>query len=203
MKRMLVLLGLLCVAPYCMADLILYEHDDFQGRSMRVTGSVRDFSNSDFNDITSSVVVRSGSWLVCEHANFQGRCVTLQPGRYRSLNRLGMNDVISSVREVGGGDRRDYAPTPPQRGERPDRYRGASAQLFEGTNFTGRDLVVEDSVRDLGDTGFNQRAGSLRISSGSFQVCSEADFRGRCQTLGPGDYPGFNAGIASARPVTR
>src|SRR5206468_8378083 len=42
------------------------------------------------------------NWQVCEHANFQGRCIILQPGNYASLSGMGMDRRISSVRPVGG-----------------------------------------------------------------------------------------------------
>jgi uncharacterized protein YcfJ len=49
---------------------------------------------------------------VCENAQFQGRCVVLQPGNYDSLRPLGMSERISSVRPVGSVARYDYAPAP-------------------------------------------------------------------------------------------
>jgi uncharacterized protein YcfJ len=52
-------------------------------------------------------------WEVCEHAQYGGSCTVLRPGRYASLSSMGLNDRISSVRNVGnttriGNDR--YAP---------------------------------------------------------------------------------------------
>ena len=83
-------------------ELTLFQDDNFRGRSVNVRSDVRDLSRLDFNDKTSSIVVRSGSWEVCKDAEFRNSCRVLQPGRYASMP--GMNDSISSVREVRRGD---------------------------------------------------------------------------------------------------
>ena len=49
-----------------------------------------------------SAVVNGGPWEVCEHAQFEGRCIVLRPGNYESLDRVGMSSQISSVRPVEG-----------------------------------------------------------------------------------------------------
>ncbi len=88
------------------AELTLFEHNNFHGHRFRVEGSVDDLRNAGFNDAASSIIVESGTWQVCEDVNFQGRCVTLRPGEYASLAPMGMNDRISSVRELGGRESR-------------------------------------------------------------------------------------------------
>ncbi len=80
------------------AQITFYEHDDFVGRSLVTDRAIEDFSTRNFNDTASSAVVVGGQWEVCEDAQFRGRCVLLQPGKYPSLGDLGLNDRISSVR---------------------------------------------------------------------------------------------------------
>ncbi len=80
------------------AQITFYEHDDFVGRSLVTDRAIEDFSTRNFNDTASSAVVVGGPWEVCEDAQFRGRCVLLQPGKYPSLGDLGLNDSISSVR---------------------------------------------------------------------------------------------------------
>jgi uncharacterized protein YcfJ len=61
------------------------------------------------------VVAVGDRWEVCENARFRGHCVVLRPGRYPSLAAIGLNDRISSVREVPRNARIDasrYAPAP-------------------------------------------------------------------------------------------
>ncbi len=81
-------------------QVIFYEHDDFVGRSLPTDRAIEDFSRHNFNDVASSVIVVGSPWEVCEDAEFRGRCILLQPGRYASLGAMGLNDRISSVRMV-------------------------------------------------------------------------------------------------------
>ena len=79
-------------------ELTFYTRDDFAGRSLTVRNSSADLRERDFNDTVQSVRVHSGYWEVCEDVGFRGRCRTLEPGEYASLER--MSNRISSVREV-------------------------------------------------------------------------------------------------------
>ena len=77
-------------------ELTSYTRDDFAGRSLTVRNGAADLRKRDFNDTVQSVRVRSGDWEVCEDVDFRGRCRTLGPGEYASLERL--SNRISSVR---------------------------------------------------------------------------------------------------------
>ncbi len=99
---------LMLASAGAMAQARFFEHDNFRGRSVTLNQPQRDFSNLRFNDITSSVVIRGGSWEVCSDARFSGNCVVLRPGRYGSLRDVRLNDAISSARPV----RRADAPPP-------------------------------------------------------------------------------------------
>ncbi|MFO1399238.1 MAG: beta/gamma crystallin-related protein [Burkholderiales bacterium] len=73
---------------------------------------------------------------------------------------------------------------------------GALAQeivLFQGDNFSGPRFSASSSVQDLARVGFNDRASSVTVRGGSWQLCTDAYFRGQCVTLSPGDYPSLNA----------
>jgi Beta/Gamma crystallin len=182
MIRTALALVLMTAATAASAQLTLYEHDNFGGRQYDVRGAVEDLGNTGFNDTASSARVRRGTWQVCDDAYFRGRCVTLQPGEYPSLGSFGLNDKISSARELGG-----YGAPPSQGGNWGG---GARAVLYENPGFGGRSLVIDNNVvRDLANTGFNDRASSLRIEQGYWMFCSDANFEGQCQTFGPGEYP--------------
>jgi len=181
------------------AELTLFENDNFHGRRFGVNGSVNNLGGAGFNDRASSVVVGSGAWQVCDDAYFRGHCVTLQPGEYPSLRRMGMNDRISSVRELGGWE-------PRQSSAGGNWGQGVRAVLYEGRNFSGRSYVVTgNSLRDLGGTGFNDRASSLRVEQGYWMFCSDSDYNGECLTFGPGEYPNLppelSHRISSARRI--
>jgi Beta/Gamma crystallin len=90
----------LALAMQAGAQVTFYSGEGFHGRSLTVDRPMRDLDRTDFNDRASSVVVQNGRWQVCEDAYFEGRCVILRPGEYPSLDRMGMNNRISSVRPV-------------------------------------------------------------------------------------------------------
>ena len=91
--------ALLCAA-HASAQVTLYEHDGFHGRSFTADRPVWNLQRYGFNDLASSVVVDHGRWEACEDVRFEGRCVILRRGSYDSLRRLGLNDRISSIRPV-------------------------------------------------------------------------------------------------------
>ena len=103
------------IATQAAAEIILYEHDRFQGRSFTTQRQIGNFERAGFNDRASSVMVLGDRWEVCDDVRFSGRCVVLRPGRYPSLSAMGLNDRVSSVRAVRRDTRIDddrYAPAP-------------------------------------------------------------------------------------------
>lgn len=89
----------------------LYELPNFQGRSITITGSTGDLGDWRFNDRAQSARF-SGTWRVCEHDDFGGRCQELR-GDVPSLHDYGLMAQISSLEPAG------YARPP-----RPDRPGG-------------------------------------------------------------------------------
>lgn len=105
----------LAVATQASAQITFYEHDNFQGQSFTTSRPVRDFSRFGFSDRASSVQVTANRWKVCDDVRFEGRCVVLRRGNYASLSAMGLNDRVSSVRNVSTNARIDddrYAPAP-------------------------------------------------------------------------------------------
>jgi uncharacterized protein YcfJ len=103
------------MATQASAQVTFYEHQNFEGRSFTTQQKVQNFERFGFNDRSSSVVVLRERWEACEDAKFRGRCVVLRPGRYPTLAAMGLNDRVSSVRELGRNARIDdnrYAPAP-------------------------------------------------------------------------------------------
>ena len=182
-------------------EITLYENPGFQGRRMTLRGTTPDLDRTNFNDRAESIVVREGVWEVCTDARFSGRCVRLQPGEYPNLQG-DLNNRISSAREVA-----QYAPPPPPVAAPGPGYGGpARAVLYEGEGFRGRSFELQrDVVRNLDRTSFNDRAASLRVFSGYWIFCSDANFEGDCRTFGPGDYPDLpgdlNRRISSGRRI--
>jgi hypothetical protein len=219
MKRLFAAAAVLaaCTHAAFAGEMTLFADSDFRGARVTVQRDAPDLNRLGFNDRVSSLVVRSGLWLVCEHRDFGGYCAELGPGEYRSLPNF--NDSISSVREISrggpgrggydrGGDYRDgdYRGEGGWRNDRDGRdgrrddyrgggggggdYRGGGAvELFSGARFEGEVRSVGGELRTLNDVGFNDRAGSIIIREGSWQFCEHADFRGECVVYGPGRYP--------------
>jgi len=102
----------LAASLHAAAQVTFYEGEGFRGRMFTANGAMPNFERSGGNDRASSVVVDRGSWDVCVDARYQGRCVTLRPGSYDSLSRMGLNNAISSVRPHDGKVRYDYTPEP-------------------------------------------------------------------------------------------
>jgi hypothetical protein len=78
--------------------------------------------------------------------------------------------------------------------------------LFSDSNFRGNHVTLQRDTPDLREFGFNDRASSIVIRSGVWQLCQDGGFRGRCIELGPGEYrqlPDFNDTVSSARDIER
>ncbi|KAB8051709.1 hypothetical protein GCN78_11885 [Janthinobacterium rivuli] len=182
-------------------ELTLYSRDDFHGRSQTVRDAVADLESVRFNDTTQSIRVRSGRWEACEDADFRGACFLLEAGEYPSLD--GRANKITSLREVRGGwDRgrdRDWererdrerewdGHRDRERGHLPGRALGGELTLYTRDDFVGRSLTVRNGAADLRERDFNDTAQSVRVRAGYWEMCEDVDFRGRCRTLGPGEY---------------
>src|SRR5215475_3540426 len=70
--------------------------------------------------------------------------------------------------------------------------------LFEGSGFKGRSAVATDAVPDLGNSVLEGSAGSLIITDGTWEACTDTYFRGRCGQLVPGSYAGLSGNLDGA-----
>ncbi|MYM28167.1 glycine zipper 2TM domain-containing protein [Duganella sp. CY15W] len=82
----------------------------------------------------------------------------------------------------------------------------AQITFYEGDGLRGRAYSANGQVRDLGRVGFNDRASSVFVDRGQWEVCEDSNFRGQCMVLRPGSYEslsgmGLNNRISSVRPV--
>ena len=124
------------------AQIAFFEQEGFAGRAFTTDQSIENLNRNGFNDRASSaVVVGNRSWEVCDDNRFGGQCMVLRPGQYPSLADMGMNNRISSVRELDRNariDERRYAPaglaTPDYRARKEER-------LFEANVSSVRAVV--------------------------------------------------------------
>jgi hypothetical protein len=77
--------------------------------------------------------------------------------------------------------------------------------LYTGPHFRGSELTLSGPASNLERSGYNDRAESLIVRSGRWEVCSDANFAGDCVLLNPGDYAllraPINRSISSVREV--
>ena len=64
----------------------------------------------------------------------------------------------------------------------------AQITLYEGEGFRGPAVTADKAIWDFDPFGFNDRARSLVVTSGTWQVCQDARFQGHCVVLQPGNY---------------
>ena len=204
LRNALVVAGL-TLAVQAQAQVTFYERPGFDGQSFTTERPVQDFVRYGFNDRASSVEVQKDRWEVCENSRFRGRCVVLRPGHYASLGAMALNNSISSARVLARNARiadSRYAPLPDA-----DRAMPGEVTFFENERYAGRSYSARGQVRNLDRIGFNDRASSVMVLGGRWEVCDDARFEGRCVVLRPGRYPslaamGLNDRVSSLRPVS-
>lgn len=82
-----------------------------------------------------------------------------------------------------------------------------SATIYDRYGWRGRSMKLQGEMPNLDNTGFNDRVGSIKLGkkSGPWLVCSDANYRGRCVTVGEniGDTGqlGMLDAISSMRPL--
>jgi hypothetical protein len=152
---------------------VLFEHANFEGRQLGISSTVARLGDLGFNDMASSVIVRRGRWQLCEHADFGGQCLVLGPGRH-ALETV-FNDRASSIRPLyGNGDQ----PLP----------RGGAIVLYEFANLGGQQVTITEPVSNLESLAMNDVATAVEVLAGQWELCTDANYSGRCMLLGPGPY---------------
>lgn len=174
--------------------IVLYESQEFSGRALTVQQDIADLGRSRLNDRISSVEVFGAHWEICRDGGFAGPCVVLREGRYPSLASMGLDNRVSSVRELV----RDNGP-----GSVP-----ARVEFFEKDGLRGRSFATLGDLTDLRQSGFNDRSSSVQVHGGPWELCRDSAFRGPCVVLRQGQYPslasmGLDNQISSARIVGR
>ena len=86
----------------------------------------------------------------------------------------------------------------------------ASAQVtfYENDDFRGRSFTTQRKINNFTQFGFNDRASSVEVSSGRWEVCEDSNFNGSCVILRAGRYPSLNSmnlndRVSSVRAVGR
>ena len=82
----------------------------------------------------------------------------------------------------------------------------AQITLYEDDGWRGRAFSTGHEIGDLSRVGFNDRASSVIVEDGQWELCSDAGFSGKCMILRRGNYGslssmGMNDRVSSLRPV--
>ncbi len=167
----------------------VFKDKDFKGTTQTFQYDVSNLAGLGFNDEISSLRIGPGeTWEICEHANYQGRCVAVT-GEERDLKQNNWNDMISSFRRVGGGQ---PGPTPPTG----DWY----IVIFDQTNFRGNPTNYSTTQSNI-----NKRAYSLTVGKGTWEICSGANFTGKClrfaSSVSDLNVYDFGGTVRSLKPV--
>ena len=85
-------------------------------------------------------------------------------------------------------------------------HAAAQITLYEGEGFRGRAITADREIWNMQREGFNDRASSIVVDGGRWEVCEDARFSGRCVVLRRGSYSslrdiGMNNMISSVRPA--
>jgi hypothetical protein len=189
----------------------IFTDANFHGPNANFRVNVPDLRKYNLNDRVDGLQIARGEvWEVCVDINYGGRCQVFS-GDEGDLNRVGWGGLISSFRKVqvqdnngrGYGDNngRGYGhgetqPYPPVRNR---------LVLYDAVWFGGRSLAVMQITPAL--RGYGNRARSVKVYGGAWELCDGDQFRGHCATV-TDSVPdlariGLQYRISSARPVGR
>ncbi|MEL6258628.1 MAG: beta/gamma crystallin-related protein [Pseudomonadota bacterium] len=151
------------------APLVLYDDENFRGDALGVSEPVGSLKSLDFNDRAESVEVRSGVWLLCEHADLKGRCEYIDRS-VRDLDDLDLEGDLTSIAFIGEDNGPDAYPL----------------VLFSGEDFRGRFVGVTETTPNLKSLDFDNTARSLTVNEGQWLVCAKREFGGLCEVVSRG-----------------
>lgn len=147
-------------------QLQLFAGTNYSGQRKEIAEAVSNFREIEFNDRALSLrLIGGGSWELCVNADFDD-CRVISDD-VPDLNALGLERMVSWAR-----------PRPFGRG---GGSRGSDREgivLFAGPNFTGASMSITPARSSLGS--FNDRAHSVRILSGRWELCASQNYGGRC-----------------------
>lgn len=172
--------------------LSVWKEANFRGENATFRNDIVDLTRYNFGRSISSLRAGPGEfWEVCERVNYGGNCQVFS-GSEANLDRNNWNDRIASIRKVrhGGGNGGSDA---------------GDIVLSSSISYRGDQRRFSQAVSDLRREGFDDRAMSLQVMRGSWEVCQFANFQS-CRIV-TGTIPdlsmiGYARRISSMRPVS-
>jgi len=154
---------------------IAFEHINYQGRWLRICGSVPNFVSLKFNDITSSAKVGPSTVVdFFEHVDYKGRVLRLTESNPNFV-KLNFNDIASSVRvSITFPIPLPRPVDPPKPVLPPKRPVKGCAMIFEHINFEGKYMIVcNQDVPNFVPLGWNDITSSILVGSDTKAVLYE------------------------------
>ena len=176
------------------SGITVFADRDFRGAAATYRSDMPSLART-FNDRISSIRVGPGEeWEVCDQENYRGRCVTIT-GEERDLRQNSWDNMISSIRRVRAG------------GGYPGPFPGPGNQsyiiLHMDTNYRGSQTRYTDRTNNL--FAMNNRAESITVGRGRWELCDQIGFGGRCvivdRSMSDLSSVGMNRVVQSVRPV--
>jgi hypothetical protein len=146
----------------------VFEDSNYRGDNATFRNDEPDLRRARFDGRISSLQVAPGEvWEVCEGRNYQPPCQVFS-GNEPDLGRRSWNDRISSLRRVRQAGRGPFASNP------------GTVVLYSDELFRGQSMTITGAVPSLG--GFNDRARSVRVTGGAWELCEDSDYR-KCRVV--------------------
>ena len=166
----------------------VFDDIGYRGPNATFRNDQPDLGPAGFSNRISSLQVAPGEiWEVCQGVNYGPPCQVFS-GNESDLRRRSWNDRISSLRKVRGGS---GFPNPGR----------ARLVLYADERFRGQAVPIYGPTPSLGS--FNDKAESLRIDSGTWEVCEDINY-GKCRTVNRDmsslDSLGLAKRVSSVRP---
>lgn len=80
---------------------------------------------------------------------------------------------------------------------------GVGLELYSDAGFGGERVRIERDTADLTRANFNDRASSVVVTGGTWEICSDARYGGSCATYRPGQYERLGGLSGQASSVRR
>jgi hypothetical protein len=174
----------------------IFVDPNYRGTTETLFDDTADLRNLGLNDQISSIDIPAGEvWEICQDINFQNRCEILNRS-VSNLGSVGWNDRISSIRRLEGSGL-----TP--RGTSGGFDSEPRLILYARPGYRGAARVMQDQIRNIG--AFGNRAASVEVRGGIWELCDQAAWRGNCVTVSQDvsdlSQLGLTGAVMSARPV--
>lgn len=162
-------------------QIYIYDRPNFVGEDYEATFDVPDLSGTPIAGKSASLRTRSGIWLACTEANYQGNCLWIARSQISDLTPWGFGGNLRSLHLYRTHGERFHWPTKL-------RLYGADylrdAVVIAENSLEGGYETITGDVPDLKAAGINFPVGAFivtgRPAPHAWALCTEPNYHGRC-----------------------